>query len=93
MPGADRPPERRGEYPCGSVGTRSQGDVTHVLVSGDLDMFDGYAEAKGLPQQFGQQPLVLMNGNDSVHCIRGVIEIGDGEPKLWFTLGPIYTFA
>jgi anti-sigma B factor antagonist len=38
MPGADRPPERRVEYPCGSVGTRSQGDVTHVLVSGDLDM-------------------------------------------------------
>ena len=38
MPGADRPPERRVEYPCGSVGTRSQGDVTPVLVSGDLDM-------------------------------------------------------
>jgi anti-sigma B factor antagonist len=38
MPGADRLPERRVEYPCGSVGTRSQGDVTHVLVSGDLDM-------------------------------------------------------
>jgi len=56
-------------------------------------MFDGYAEAKGLPQQFGQQPLVLMNGNDSVHCIRGVIEVGDDTPKLWFTLGPIYTFA
>src|SRR5215470_5610694 len=52
-------------------------------------LFDGYADAKSLPQQFGQQPLVLMNGNDSAHCIRGVIEIGDNEPKIWFTLGPI----
>ena len=42
---------------------------------------------------FGHQPLVLMNGNDSVHCIRGVIEVGDDKPKLWFTLGPTYTFA
>ena len=38
MPGADRSPERRYEYAGGSVDTRSQGDVSHVQVSGDLDM-------------------------------------------------------
>lgn len=38
MPGADRSSERRYEYARGSVDTRSQGDITHVLVSGDLDM-------------------------------------------------------
>ena len=38
MSGADRSPERRYEYAGGSVDTRSQGDVSHVQVSGDLDM-------------------------------------------------------
>ena len=63
-----------------------------INADGSKSLYGGYAEADSMPDDFAKSTLVLLNAKDPVGIVRGVMEVGDGLPKLWLTLGPIYAF-